>query len=328
MLGKMDYAGLTDQGLVRETNEDSFLLANLSKSLRVLHSSLSFDDLSQLHGESQGFVLAVADGMGGHSAGERASQLAIDAIIRFLLDDLPWNWVSGVESEEVLSALRRSVLAARDTIAADVAISPQHAGMGTTLTLALIDWPHAYLIHVGDTRCYLCRGGNLQQLTHDHTVAQLREDLRTGAASDRQKERFGSVNWEAVGSSEALWNVISAEVETIEADAMRIELEIGDSLLLCSDGLSRLVDHPTMQRLVAADGDCESICRSLIDAANAAGGGDNITTVLLRFLPATSRAAKRMATESLDDTLDFEIEGLSELLESPASIEEGILAKP
>lgn len=150
----------------------------------------------------------------------------------------------------------------------------KNPSMGTTLTAAFMRFPTLYVAHVGDSRGYLLRGDKLYQLTHDHTMA---ERLRTeiGARIDPDSP------WNHV-----LWNALGGGVEAeLAPEVQRLDLEIGDSILLCSDGLTKHVEDESIARVLADAEDAQSACDTLVDAANAAGGTDNITVVIGRCGP-------------------------------------------
>ena len=230
----------TDTGLVRTGNEDS-----------------------SFRGET---LIAVADGLGGHQAGEVASAIAISAIAE----------LEGREfatPEEAREALGAAIVKGNLTILAKATQDPDSWGMGTTVTAAAVaSERHLQLAHVGDSRAYLLRDGDLEQLTTDHTVVGelVRRGRLTPAQAAVHPER--SILTRAVG--------LDPGVPVDLPDPL--ELQPGDQLLLCSDGLTEAVDDDQIADLLAATADGNAACRALIDAANAAGGPDNITVVLLR----------------------------------------------
>ena len=267
----MDCFGLTDVGRVRESNQDQFLIGNLRKSLEVFQTSLSVDDHSRMFGGSQGKLLIVADGMGGHASGERASTLAVDTLSEYCLNSLPWLFRLEQDSEEEFVAeLRAAMEKCDDCVKAESEVIPDHRGMGTTLTIAYVIWPRVYVIHAGDSRCYLVRHGKLFQVTRDHTMGQ--ELLDEGILSEE----------EIRGASSVLWNCVGG-VDNVRPHAHRAQLEIGDALLLCSDGLTKHLTDQQIEESLASSKTAEIACRNLVDAANRAGGSDNITVVLARF---------------------------------------------
>lgn len=315
MLGKIDCYATSHIGLVRQTNEDNFVVATLHRSLRILQSGLDFDDATRLGGGNQGLLIVVADGMGGHQAGERASQLAVEAFMNYLVNDATWRWTDDNSPEAVHACLCGGVNAAKRAIADDARLHPDHAGMGTTLTAAIVHWPAAFIAHVGDSRCYHIRGSEIRQLTIDHTVEQLREDLAKNAATEEQQERFAGVDWQSIGASHALWNVIASEVEQLDVQLVDLTLDVGDRLLLCSDGLSRLVETQSLQQAVSQNASARAICERLIELALDGGGGDNITAALAVFRDGRTRRRGEMTT-SLTDTIDFD---------EPFSVEENVI---
>jgi serine/threonine protein phosphatase PrpC len=210
-------------------------------------------------------VFAVADGLGGHQGGEVASAVAVEPLAA--LDGR--GFADPGEAAEALAATIREANAA---ILERAAGDPELWGMGTTLTAAaLAGERHLQLAHVGDSRAYLLRDATLDQLTSDHTVVA--ELVRRGRLTPQQAaihpER--SILTRAVG--------LDPNVPVDLPDPL--ELRPGDQVLLCSDGLTEAVEDRQIADLLAAATDGNAACRSLIDAANAAGGPDNVTVVLL-----------------------------------------------
>ncbi len=159
----VDFAGRTDVGKVRDHNEDQFLAAKLAKAMRVFATSLPADDAIRL-GDDRGALLVVADGMGGHAAGERASALAVNTIEGFVLNSLQWFFRLPVGEETFLLQELREALRMADRNLGDWAdVEPGLAGMGTTLTLAFSVDDRLFLAHAGDSRAYLFRDGQLEQ---------------------------------------------------------------------------------------------------------------------------------------------------------------------
>jgi protein phosphatase len=280
MSGKMDVYGLTDPGKVRGHNEDQYLIADLSKSMRVHRTSLDLDEQTRLFGPSQGQLLLVADGLGGEAAGERASRLAVDALTAYVLNTMHWFFRLREDSEEQFADdLRAALQYCQAQIRAEAARLPQQRGMGTTLTLAYLIWPRLFVVHAGDSRCYLLRQGRLWRVTRDHTVAQrLAEE---GVLQDPEHSTLSHV----------LWNVLGDSDDELVPEVYRGELDLGDTLLLCTDGLTKHMSDAELTRLLAADEPSEQTCRRLVAAANAAGGTDNITVVVAHFRDARQQQA-------------------------------------
>lgn len=149
----------------------------------------------------------------------------------------------------------------------------QHQEMGTTVTMAYIVWPKLYLTHAGDSRCYLLRNSRLQQLTTDHTFGQ-----RLVNAGILEEERLASSHWNNV-----LWNFVGTQAAALQPEVCERELRIGDSILLCTDGLSKHVSEREITKILKEDLDAEPTCRKLIEAAIRSGGRDNVTVIVARF---------------------------------------------
>lgn len=227
----------TDVGLLREQNEDSYFAGTT--------------------------VFAVADGLGGHAAGEVASAIAVEVVSR--LDGREF-----ATADEAGETLVHGVREANGEILKRAAAEPDHAGMGTTLTAALLHAERAYLAHVGDSRCYLRRGDEpLRRITTDHTLVEqfVRQGLLSPEEAAVHPER--SVLTQALGLGEDVL------VDAVETPSPRP----GDLLLLCSDGLTEALTDDEIDEVLTASGD--RACDELVAAANAAGGPDNITVVVL-----------------------------------------------
>lgn len=308
MKGKMDCSGLTHVGLRRSSNEDQFLIADLNKSMRVLQTSLGFDHQTRMFGSSQGKLMVVADGMGGHEAGERASQLAIDSLVTYVLNSMSWFFrMDAAADESVREELRESLMRCQEALAHEVESIPQRRGMGTTLTMAYLIWPHLYVVHVGDSRCYLLRNNELRQITRDHTLAQLsKESLgakEIDPSDDDDKHASGS---------NTLWNVISGSDEGLTPEIYTAELQVGDALLLCTDGLYKHVGRLQLAELLRTDQRSARICEAMIDEANSDGGSDNITAVVARFCKVPDESCADTVAASEDLSIDVPLEDTGE----------------
>ena len=218
----------------------------------------------------------VADGMGGHAAGEVASRLAVDTIEAFINDtrdaDANQTWPFPYDTALTLDGnrLKAAFRLANRKIAAAMAGDDSLRGMATTAAAVLIGKKMPIVAHVGDSRVYLWRGGTLQQLTQDHSWVG--EQVRAGMLSDADARRHP---WRNV-VTRALAGGEDPEVEVSEA-----ALEPGDRVLVCSDGLSAVVPPDRLEAIFAERKSLEQTCQALIDAANDAGGPDNITAVVL-----------------------------------------------
>jgi protein phosphatase len=263
---------MTDVGRTRSSNEDQFVIAVLAKVLQIQQSSLGQPRVQ--YSKARGYLFAVADGMGGHAGGQRASALTVDFIESFLLDMLR-HFVARDDKEqgELLAEFREAIGQADARVWTEAHRHPELSGMGTTVTLAYSFDDELYVVHVGDSRCYLMRGGELRQVTSDHTMAQ--EMVRLGyiqaaAALDNQ--------WRHV-----ITNVVGGSEPGVQVEAHHLRLESGDCLLLCSDGLTEMLSDDAITAVLETEPDPKRACECLVAQANERGGRDNITVIVGRY---------------------------------------------
>jgi serine/threonine protein phosphatase PrpC len=274
MRGKMDCSGLTDVGRKRPVNEDQFLIADLNKSMLIHQTSLSHEDHTRVFGGSQGKLLLVADGMGGHAEGKRASALAVQSLTHYVLNTLSWFFrLHPDHEEEFREELKAALEECQQHIEAATRAGDERPAMGTTLTMAYVLWPRLYVVHAGDSRCYLLRGERLEQVTTDHTMAQRLVESGALRPEEAQESRW----------SHLLWNCIGGGRHELTADVYRVTLHVGDSLLLCTDGLTQVASDEQILQLLRQKRLAEETCRELVEAANEAGGPDNVTVVVAHF---------------------------------------------
>jgi PPM family protein phosphatase len=269
--------GLTDTGKVRTANEDQFLIAELTKAMRIWQTSLPEPKLQV--GEECAHLFLVADGMGGHSAGERASALAVAAIEQFTLNSFKWFFGSdGAEAQKVLAQFQSAFSRADAQIAEEAAESPELSGMGTTVTMAFQLGEQLCVVHVGDSRAYLYRDRELHQLTEDHTVVA--DMVRRGALhpDDVAGHRLRHV----------ITNVVGGPEPGVRVEARALEAQAGDRLLLCSDGLTEMVADDVIAATLDAEPAPEAAAKRLLALANEGTAADNITLVVVRFDAADS----------------------------------------
>lgn len=269
--------GVTDVGHVREHNEDSFLVARLERSMRLYQSSRPVDDGTKVKGPPQGWLFIVADGMGGHAAGEVASAMTIDSLARYAFTLMPWSLPRSRDDSRILAqGLREAVRQVQADMKAAAETGTGRKGMGTTLTMAYVTWPNLFVVHVGDSRMYAFREGQLYQITHDHTLAQQLVDSKVMSADEAEESEFSNILVNALGG---------------DSDELRVELHHavlfeGDTFLLCSDGLTKHVHTERVREVLGAVSAGESVRKAaqiLVDEAKAAGGTDNVTVVVARF---------------------------------------------
>jgi len=264
--------GLTDVGRSRKTNEDQFVVAELTRALHLVQSSVP--QPRTLLSENRAHLLMVADGMGGHRAGEQASALAVVTVEDFILNT--FRWVFRLQGE-VAAEFQEALRAADARIFEEAGRHPELAGMGTTLTLAYTVNSLLYVIHVGDSRCYLYRDGVLHQLTRDHTLVD--EMVRSGAIEPEAAARHHLRN--------VITNAVGGSEPGIEVEIHRLQLEPGDVTLLCSDGLTEMLPDAELAEILASQPTPEAASRALVARANERGGQDNITAIVARFDPAS-----------------------------------------
>ena len=243
----------TDVGRVRDLNEDNFLIDR----------------------RLQFFI--VADGMGGHAAGEVASALAVRLIhedVKKRQDFLRSYGAGQVGRDgvrEIQSILEQAVLKACSRIHEEAKVDPSKRGMGTTVSSLLVLGSHGFVTHVGDSRIYLQRAGGIQQLTEDHTVYN--ELIKRGRLTKEQIERVAQKN--------AITRAVGV-YERVDVDMLMLELLPGDQFLLCSDGLHGYINHNAELEPYLDEQDGDVAVRDLIELANKKGGKDNITSILVR----------------------------------------------
>jgi PPM family protein phosphatase len=266
--------GITDRGKVRSTNEDQFLIAELTKAMRVWQTSLPEPKVQVA--DERAHLFLVADGMGGHRAGERASALAVVAIEQFTLNTFKWFLGSNsAEAQKVLAQFQSALTEADARIVEESEEHPELRGMGTTVTMAFHLGAQLCVVHVGDSRAYVFRNGGLHQITQDHTLTA---DL----------VRSGNLRPDEVAGHRlrhVITNVVGGQDLGVNVEAHALEIRDGDRLLLCSDGLTELVTNDAIAATLDAEPVPETAAKKLLAQANDAGAHDNITVLIVRFDP-------------------------------------------
>ncbi len=253
--------GQTDVGQVREHNEDSFLVADLSRKAREFEPG-------QAHvlGKS-GAVFGVCDGMGGAAAGEVASRLAVDIIYDRLAEaKAPRN------REDLARRLVRAVQDAGVRIFGEARADRSRRGMGTTSTIATLIADRLFQAQVTDSCAYILRDGELTQVTRDQSLVN--QLIEAGQLTEEEAETFehNNIILQALGTS-----------EVVQVDLTYVDLRADDTLLICSDGLSGMVRGEDIRGVLTEQEDPGEACAKLIAAANEAGGHDNVTVVIVKF---------------------------------------------
>ncbi len=268
---KVDCFGLTDCGKVRKVNQDQFLIATMHKMLEIQQTSLPNHTRERLTSGAVARLLLVADGVGGGAAGEEASGLALEAVAFYVTTSLQCFYKLEQDLEaDLLNALEVSVHNSHRMVQSAAASSPEYTGMATTLTVAHVLWPRIYIVHVGDSRAYMLRAGKLLQLTRDQTLAQGLVDEGVLTQDSAERSPLSHVLSSAVGKE-------------ISPAASSVEVQSGDVLLLCTDGLTKHVTDDVIRRNLILQEPAEDTCRSLVSEALEDGGTDNITAVVCRF---------------------------------------------
>ena len=267
------FGARTHAGKVRGNNEDQFLVARLAKSMKVCRSSLPETGARRLS-DDEGYLMVVADGMGGAAGGERASALAVASVEDFALNTLKWFLHLGESDQDALFAeLREGMERADRTVFERARQNPRLHGMGTTLTMAYSVGGDLFVVHAGDSRAYLFRDGSLKQVTQDHTLVQLL--LTHGAISPDEAKSHKRRH--------VVTNVVGGPSAGVDAEIRKIRVEDGDILLLCTDGLSQPVGDDGIAEILRREPDPEQAAERLVDAALDRGGPDNVTVVVASY---------------------------------------------
>jgi protein phosphatase len=264
--------GLTDAGKVRPTNEDHFAIVELARTLSVHQTSVP--QAEDQYSSHRGHLFLVADGMGGHQAGEVASALGVVTVEGFLLNTLKRFFHLQVpEEQHVMKEFQGALLQADARIFEEAARHPDMLGMGTTLTLAFAVAWRLLVAHAGDSRCYLLSGGELHPLTQDHTVVaeMVRRGTLSAAAASRHPSRH------------VVTNVLGGPVPGVLVEMHKLDLEPGDVVLLCSDGLTEMVPDARIAAILQGEREPRRACERLVAEANDRGGKDNITALVACF---------------------------------------------
>jgi serine/threonine protein phosphatase PrpC len=284
---QVDLAALSHQGKVRENNEDHFLVSRGERSLETVMTNLPSGLFPPRFAEV-GYGMLVADGMGGHQAGEIASRLAISTFVNLILNTPEWFMrVGKPEAERVMERMAERYRIVDATVREKARTDPALLGMGTTMTLACSLGPMLVLAHVGDSRVYLFRAGQCHLLTRDHTLAQDLVDLGVF-----QPEQGG---WHYFKHS--LTRALGTGLRPGEPEVQQLTLADLDQVLLCTDGLTDMVPQQMMAAILGNAKTSEEACGRLVDAALDNGGKDNVTVVLARYrFPIADLGAKREST--------------------------------
>ncbi len=277
---RADVSGLSHRGKVRPENQDHYLVARVGRSMHTQMTNMPDGDVPARFDET-GWVMMVADGMGGAAGGAVASRTAIGTFMNIILD-VP-DWIMHLDDERAKEVMRRATrfYQAVDTALAErVRADPGLSGMGTTMTVAYSMDRDLFIAHVGDSRVYLLRDGRMQQLTKDHTHAQALADA-------------GVIKREEVGTNRlrhVLTNVLGGNETSVNVELQRLKISDGDRLLLCTDGLTDMVEDEKLAELLGQTKQPGLACQALVDLALERGGRDNVTVVVADYSVPTRRS--------------------------------------
>src|SRR5207244_2429162 len=242
---------MSDVGLARELNEDALVALTLDYEQGDERQSIG--------------LFAIADGMGGYAHGEHASEGAIRCIAQALLRQLIAPAIGGSAGSDSLNDVMRNAV-----VSAHEQVLHEYPGAGTTLPIALVFGRSLAIAHVGDSRAYLCRNGDLQQLTRDHSLVARLVELGQQSAEEAEFDPRRNMLYRALGQG-----------DTLEVDFQFQEFNAGDRLLLCSDGLWGQLDKHELARVLCERADPFAGCAELVELANEAGGPDNISAIIV-----------------------------------------------
>jgi protein phosphatase len=270
---EIDVYGLTHPGLVRERNEDHFLICQLRKQIDVHSSSLSSGELLAATPERLAFLAMVADGVGGSPAGEEASRTAIATVTRYVSESIDAYYTADSRDHEAFTgALHGAALRVHADLLDAGDADPRFTGMSTTLTLWIGVWPHIYLVQVGDSRHYVFREGELHQETRDQTFGQALVDGGVLSEEHASRLRMAPVLASSIGGSETTPVV------------KRLDSGWGHVHMLCSDGLTKHVPDVRIRERLAAMTSARQACEALLQDALDDGGSDNVTVIVGRAM--------------------------------------------
>jgi protein phosphatase len=257
--------GKTDVGRTREHNEDSFVVADLN----TMNATLQPEVRTHRAG-TMGSLFMVADGMGGAAAGEVASAMATEVVLKELQSR--WRDAATHDPETFARAIKAAAETANARIHRYATEHPENRGMGTTATIAGLLGDTLYLAQVGDSRAYIVRNGDARQITKDQSLMQKLVEAGELTAEEAEVSERRNIILQALGPE-----------PMVKVDLTHQQIRRGDVLVLCSDGLSGQIRTSDIAQVVAEEDDLVNVCKRLIDLANESGGPDNITVIAARF---------------------------------------------
>src|SRR5262249_43050934 len=270
---EVELGALSHPGLTRPNNEDCFLVARIERGMTTLMTNVPPGTVPDRH-EVTGHMLLVADGMGGAAAGEVASRTAISVLIELCLETPDWMMsLDGQHGQEVLARTEARFQRIKDVLLDFAKADSSLSGMGTTMTVAGNLGEDLAIAHVGDSRAYLFRGGQLRRLTRDQTMAQMLADAGAVAPEDGATHRLRHV----------LTGALTTEKGEVPSELHILRLVDGDQVLLSTDGLTEMASEQKIVETLCRAAPAQETCRALVDLALEGGGKDNVTVVLARY---------------------------------------------
>jgi len=264
---RIAFAALTDVGLVRQNNEDTFVLCDLSRGTSAIPPPVSTEGATEPSGD--GLLFAVADGMGGALAGEVASQMAVETVRDEALGIQPSD-----SHDAARDRIARAIAAANQAIFEASQSNPKQKGMGTTLTAALVRQGRIHFFQVGDSKGYIFRSQKLHQMTNAHSLIDTLVQDKVISAEDAEQLQ---------GGKNIILRALGAEA-TVKIDLSETSLGEGDVVVVCSDGLHGSVKHERIEEIVRKSLDPGKIAEELVNEARDNGGPDNITVGVLAVM--------------------------------------------
>jgi PPM family protein phosphatase len=284
---RAEFGAVSHAGKVRLKNEDHFLVFRLRRDQEALVTNIPADQLPEHTGDA-GYSMIVADGLGGMAAGEVASRLAITTALKLVHRSPKWGFkINPNEARELFERINCYVREIDKTLTERGSADPRLFGMGTTLTAAFSMGVDLFIVHLGDSRAYLYRNGELQRLTKDHTMAQAMADAGYIAPEDVRRHVRRNT----------LTNYLGTRHGKVKADLRWLRLTDGDRLLLCTDGLSEMVDDRVIARILHERDQPRDAAQALLDEALEQGGTDNVTVIVARYQMAMPSASSTWDTD-------------------------------
>jgi protein phosphatase len=270
---RVNIGARSHQGALRQRNEDHYLVVRVGREQETLATSLSGTDVPPRFVES-GYAMLVADGLGEGGAGSVASRVALSTFAHLALHYGKWNVrIDPITAEQIMERAEWYYSQVDAAVHTRAASNPALKGMTTALTAAYSAGDDLFVAHVGHSRAYLFRDGHLAQLTRDHTIERHLADTKRPASVERRAQDLKHILTDAVGAPGAHPLV---EIE-------RFQLMNGDVVLLCTNGLTDMIDDARIAEVLALRREPAEQCETLVEMANRAGGGDNVTVLIAEY---------------------------------------------